>query len=157
MCTFPWRNVCILYLLISPSKSDIGRISKRTIDKIIPRIKELSYFPLWINSTQVIHWFSELPHKTTTSFILFDIDNYYASITKSVLDKALTYAQTILYIPDSDINSEWKGRRKKREYVFERKIENKVMKIGLSLYIRFSLKFFFFLTWLTALAKILPS
>ena len=90
--------------LISPSKSDIGRISKRTIDKIIPRIKELSYFPLWINSTQVIHWFSELPHKTTTSFILFDIDNYYASITKSVLDKALTYAQTILYIPDSDIN-----------------------------------------------------
>ena len=34
--------------LISPSKSDIGKISKKILDKIIPIVSQYSPLPLWI-------------------------------------------------------------------------------------------------------------
>ena len=40
--------------LISPSKSDIGKISKKILDKIIPIVSQHSPLPLWINVTETL-------------------------------------------------------------------------------------------------------
>ena len=90
--------------LISPTKSDVGIISKKTLDRIIPNLTKRSRLPLWINTTQVIEWFKSIPSKRSSCFISFDIDSYYPSITKSILDEAITFAQTVTPITTSEID-----------------------------------------------------
>ena len=82
------------YRLINPTKSELGKASKGILDKINRTLTHKLNTRLWRNTQQVTHWFNNIPDKHNQSFILFDICDFYPSITESLLSKALDYAQT---------------------------------------------------------------
>ena len=58
----------------------------------------------WKNTESVVQWFKTLQNKKKLSFIEFDICDYYPSITKEVLLKALSYAKKFVNITKQEID-----------------------------------------------------
>ena len=71
--------------LINPTKPEIGRISKKILQKIITAVRGKTKFNQWINSDEVINWFENLPNKETLKFISFDVESMYPSISEKLL------------------------------------------------------------------------
>lgn len=80
--------------LINPTKSEIGKISKRILDRINSRIMRTAKFNQWKNTASAIGWFKSLKNKQHLSFICFDIEKFYPSISQDLLNKALDFAST---------------------------------------------------------------
>ncbi len=78
--------------LINPSKSEIGKISKQKLEKINAKIKEVTKYNQWKNTNDVITWFKNIENKSNSSFICFDVESFYPSITQDLLEKALVFA-----------------------------------------------------------------
>ena len=69
------------FRLINLSKSDIGRISKKILDKINQRVIQETKVNQWKNTNTVIAWLKSLPDKSCLSFVNFDIESFYPSIS----------------------------------------------------------------------------
>ena len=69
------------FRLINPSKSDIGRVNK-----ILDKINQ------WKNTNTVIAWFKSLPDKRGLSFVNFDIESFYLSISLNLFWQAIDFA-----------------------------------------------------------------
>ena len=67
------------FRLLNPTKSELGKVSKQMLTKIIAEVKTKSYLLQWKNSDSVINWFSKLENKQRLHFIQFDVVNCYAS------------------------------------------------------------------------------
>ena len=79
--------------LINPTKSEIGRISKVTLDRINSKITRASKFSQWKNSSSVIEWFKAIENKQHDSFICLDIVEFYPPSAKSFSKTHLTFPQ----------------------------------------------------------------
>ena len=90
--------------LINPSKSEIGIISKQILQRINAAVLEHVNVNQWKNTDSVISWFSNLPNKSTRSFINFDIVDFYPSISEELLCEALTFASNYVPITDNEKN-----------------------------------------------------
>ena len=90
--------------LINPTKSEIGKISKVTLDRINSKITRASKFNQWKNSTSVIEWFKAIENKQHHSFICFDIVEFYPSISQDLLNKALDFASAYDNITNDERN-----------------------------------------------------
>ena len=51
----------------------------------------------------VIDWFKKLENKKNLSFIVFDVVNYYPSITLELLEKAINWAKQFIDISDEEV------------------------------------------------------
>ena len=78
--------------LINPTKSEIGKVSKKTLYRINSAIAKKRNFKKWKNIAAVINWFTSIKNKQHSSFICFDIEEFYPSISKDLLNKALDFA-----------------------------------------------------------------
>ena len=67
--------------LINPAKNQIGRISKVILDKINLELKEHLKINQWKNTQNVIDWFTKIEEKPQHKFIMFDVKDFYPSIT----------------------------------------------------------------------------
>ena len=76
--------------LINPAKSELGKIAKFHINKIIRAKTKLRQ---WRSTKEVFAWFESLENKQKCKFIKFDIAEFYPSISESLLQKALNFAQ----------------------------------------------------------------
>ena len=56
----------------------------------------------WKDTSEVIKWFKNIGNKQKYKFILFDIKNFYPTITKDLLTKCLKFAEEIAQIFDDD-------------------------------------------------------
>ena len=83
--------------LINPAKSEIGIISKHYLELINSKIREKIQVNQWCNTKSVIEWFKAIKNKSKSSFIKFDIVEFYPSITKELLSKAIEYALKTIY------------------------------------------------------------
>ena len=66
--------------LINPTKPEIGKISKKILDRVIPEIRRITNFNQWKNSDSIISWFKKIPDNNANTFILFNVANMYGSI-----------------------------------------------------------------------------
>ena len=98
---FPNKISC---RLINPSKSDIGKIIKTILDKIITKIASLTNLNQWKNSTSVTEWYKTIPNKDQYWFIIFDIENFYPSISLELFNEALNFAKTLTDISETDVS-----------------------------------------------------
>ena len=89
--------------LINPAKSEIGRISKQILEKINTTIRNKTTLNQWKNSLSVINWFKNIQNKHQHTFAIFDIENFYPSITKELLLNAISFAKTYCNITEEDI------------------------------------------------------
>lgn len=88
--------------LINPAKSQIGKISKQILEKINYSIKQTTKLNQWKNTNEVIQWFNKIDNKSSYSFICFDIVEFYPSISKELLTKALDFAANYYTITEQE-------------------------------------------------------
>ena len=60
--------------IINPSKPEIGRISKKILERIVKEVKLKTKLKQWKNSFAVLEWFNKIPNKQNKIFIQFDIE-----------------------------------------------------------------------------------
>ena len=82
--------------LINPAKSELGKVSKRLLEEINKTIKNATKVSQWHNSDDVITWFKNIQNMEKCTFIQFDIEEFYPSITETLLVKALSFAKEFL-------------------------------------------------------------
>ena len=90
--------------LINPTKPEIGKISKFLLDRINNAVINSTDSNLWRNTTSVLNWYKNICNKQGHNFIVFDVINFYPSITAKLLDKALSFASKYVTITESDKN-----------------------------------------------------
>ena len=96
---FPHQISC---QLISPSKSDIGKPTKKILDKINSDVLSSVQVNQWKNSQAVIEWFQNIQNKNNASFIVLDIEHFYPSVSLEFFHKAINFVKTIRDIPEKD-------------------------------------------------------
>ena len=62
---------CILCRLLNPSNTNIGKISKRLLDKINSAILSGTKINQWKNTSSIITWFEKITHRETSSFLFW--------------------------------------------------------------------------------------
>lgn len=90
--------------LINPTKTEIGKISKRILEKINERTKKFYGLNQWINTKEALQWFEAITGKENAVFVQFDIVDYYPSITLETLENALVMAGTCNSISTTEID-----------------------------------------------------
>ena len=101
--------------LLNPTKCELGRISKRMLERIVKQLRKKLKLKQLQNTDSVIEWFKTLDNKEKLRFIQFDIVSFYPSITPELLEKALDWAEEHV-----DISSEEKEiiRSAKKTFLF---------------------------------------
>ena len=78
--------------LINPAKPELGKVSKVNIESINNIVREKTKVHQWHNSDDVITWFTNIKRKKSCVFVQFDIEEFYPSITKKLVEKAIEHA-----------------------------------------------------------------
>ena len=65
----------------------------------------------WKNTDIVIEWFKRIENKGETSFIIFDIESFYPSISPELFNKSIDFAKSIHNISDNDLNKIMNARK----------------------------------------------
>ena len=79
--------------LMNPVKSKIDRISKNILNKINHQLRDSLRINQWKDTSGVIEWFLKIPDKNRYKFAIFDIKDFYPSISEKLLMKALNFAK----------------------------------------------------------------
>ena len=87
--------------LINPSKSEIGIVSKKILQRVNAKIVSTTDLNQWKNADSVLAWFNKIPNKPSYSFIT-DIIDFYPSISEDLLIEALTFAAQLDEITDKE-------------------------------------------------------
>ena len=79
--------------LINPTKSELGKVSKQFIDKINNSIRNKISVNQWTSTPQVLDWFDNIAEKENKTFLIFDVVDFYPSISEKLLKKTLKWAK----------------------------------------------------------------
>ena len=90
--------------LINPTKCELGKVSQQILTKKLQKIRKQTNLNQWKNVYSVIEWFKNLKNKKDLSFIVFDVVNYYPSITLELLLEALKWAKQFVDISNDEID-----------------------------------------------------
>ena len=88
--------------LINLAKNELGRISKAILDSANKNIREAMGLNQGRNTDTVIDWFQGIRNKHLCKFAIFDIKEFYPSITENLLKKAITFAEAHTLLSDDD-------------------------------------------------------
>ena len=88
--------------LLDPAKNVLDRISKVLLDKINLNLRNATKVNQWKSTNDVISWFKCIKNKQNFKFISFDIKDFYPTITKELLSKCLSFAETKIQITEDD-------------------------------------------------------
>ena len=83
------------FRLINPSKSDIRKVSKTILDRMNKEITSFIQVNQWKKSSAVIKWYRNIENKRNCSFIIFDTQDFYPSISLSLFNGAIEYEKEI--------------------------------------------------------------
>ena len=89
---------------INPSKSSISKISKVIPDKINNHIQKETSGNQWKDTSSVIECFVNIKEKERSSFMTFDIESFYPSITERLFTNAIRFAKQITEISNYDMS-----------------------------------------------------
>ena len=91
--------------LINPAKNEIGRISKNILDGINQQLRNKLKTNQWKNTQSVVDWFKNLKNKKKLTFVVFDIENFYPTISEKLLGDALDFAKEHVRIKKTDLDT----------------------------------------------------
>ena len=99
--------------LLNPAKTDIGRVSKMILQKVNGEIIKKTGLKLCRSTGQVLEWYKEVvvSYKGNMSFLQYDIEEYYPSITPKLLSEALTFAKEYTEITEEQIEIIMQARK----------------------------------------------
>ena len=99
------------FRLINPSKSEIGKISKHILDKINKSLLSNTKVNQWKNTSDAISWFKNINNKKQSSFVNFDVENFYPSISEKLLIDAINFAKSSANITEQDLSIIMQSRK----------------------------------------------
>ena len=79
-------------------------MSKIKLEKINADIRKITKTNQWKNTNSTIEWFKNIKNKDKCSFIIFDIAEFYPSITKELLTESINFAKEHVQISNDDID-----------------------------------------------------
>ena len=82
----------------------MGKISQQILSKLLTKLRKKTGLNQWKNVYSVIEWYKTLKNKKNLAFIVFDVVNYYPSITLELLLEALEWAKQFEEINDEEID-----------------------------------------------------
>ena len=88
--------------LLNPRKVEVGKISHKILSNIVTNVRDKTGLNHWKNVYSCIDWFKSIQNKQKKSFIVFDIVNFYPSITLELLTQSLDWASSYTQISDED-------------------------------------------------------
>ena len=97
--------------LINPSKSELGKISKFLIEKVNTIIRDKSLVNQWRDRDTAINWFKIIDNKNNCIFMQFGIEEFYPSISKGLLTKAIDHAQSFVTINKEEVKTIMHSRK----------------------------------------------
>ena len=97
--------------LINPSKSNIGNISKAILDIINKNVVRSTEINQWKNTLNVLDWYANFTDKNKVSFVQFDIENFYSSVTSDLLYNSTEFAKKVTTVSDNDIHNIMQSRK----------------------------------------------
>ena len=89
--------------LINPAKNEIGRISKAIVQKANANLRTTLQLQQWNNTNDVLNWFKNIRNKKLCKFMMFDIKEFYPSITEKLLKDAISFAKKHVPISNNDM------------------------------------------------------
>ena len=66
---------------------------------------------LWTSTSDTLQWFENIKNKQRKTFIIFDIVNYYLSITAQLLQRALDFAAKITNITTEERKNNYASKK----------------------------------------------
>ena len=99
---FPNKIKC---RLIIPTKTNVAKVAKRILDKLINRMKSVMKLNQWKHTHSVINWFNSINDKSKHRFIKFDVIDFYPSISNKTLVEALNLAKNYCKISENEIET----------------------------------------------------
>ena len=90
--------------LINPAKPELGKASKQILENVNKIVRQATKVNQWHNSDDVINWFKNIHNKKDCTFIQFDIEKFYPSISKNLLSKSLNFAKKFTNISEEHEN-----------------------------------------------------
>ena len=65
----------------------------------------------WKNTRSVLNWFNAIREKSSHTFVVFDVKDFYPSITETLLKEAVRFAKSHIEISDSDVATIFHARK----------------------------------------------
>ena len=90
--------------LINPTKPELGIVSKKILRAKIEIIKAKSGLVSLKDSNDLKYWFSNIHQKHAHTFIQWDFEKYYPSITKPLLMKAIEHARKYVDFTQEEVD-----------------------------------------------------
>ena len=87
------------------------RNSKNILDKINHQLRNSLRINQWKDTSEVTEWFLKIPDKNRYKFAIFDIKDFYQSISEKLLTNALNFAMEITDISREDIQIMYHARK----------------------------------------------
>jgi len=97
--------------LINPAKNEVGRISKHILENLNKTIRETLMLNQWKSTKDVTDWFKNINDKHLCTFMMFDIKEFYPSISENLLKNALKFANDISRIKPKDMEIIFHARK----------------------------------------------
>ena len=92
--------------VINPASNNLGRVSKRILDKVNQKCRFASGVNQWRSTQDILKWFSNVhsanPTKDKAKFLQFDISEFYPFITEDLLRNPLDFAKSHTPIDKED-------------------------------------------------------
>ena len=79
-------------------------VSKKILDDINTSIRQKTSLNQWKSTSAVTDWFNNIQDKSRHSFVVFDIDSFYPSISEKLLLDAVNYAKNYTTVTDHQID-----------------------------------------------------
>ena len=80
------------------AKPQIGKVSSKILQEINSSIRKATELKQWRSTQDVIKWFDNIDGKKNKEFSQLDIVDFYPSITKTLLEKAIKFARKFYFI-----------------------------------------------------------
>ena len=80
--------------LLNPSKSNIGKISKKFKDRINTDLRQKTQFNQWKSTNECPSWFRALENKSDFRCVKIDIQQFYPDIGRKLLEDSIKWAKS---------------------------------------------------------------
>ena len=82
----------------------MGLVSKQILERIITEMRSTTLLNQWKNTSSVIKWFKNISNKSNHTFVIFDIDSFYPSISENLLKNAISCSKHYVTITDQEVD-----------------------------------------------------
>ena len=88
--------------LLNPTKSELGKVAKQMLERVNTELRAKTNLKQWRRTSQARDWFINLDSKQELTFIKFDVESFYPSISETLLRAAFEWAETLVNITQEE-------------------------------------------------------